>query len=698
MERIYLKPKSSEIIVKGDPRDGFADIYAYDSNSDDASKKLGNLFVVGTVKHDSTDVSYMTSLVSALAKREYYIKPMATPKEAFTNTLKKINEVVQEFFKNTGVVVNMGIFVIAGNQILISKLGRFKILLAREEETIDILNNIQLFEKEHIQEKEFSNIISGKVLESDRLLAFCPSRSVSSRERFIKADFLKLTRTDFGEKIKKIKNQSKRFSCALLYVDLNEVKETAKAPRIQPQELMKATLAAQELDNKNQKKEKGTKIGKKGKPKLTDTNIKMQEKIELTAQETEEKSGEPQILETADERTGQDQAAELPNIISTEFSLGKREGFFGTLLKKVRVLHVNLTPRFRAVLIATGIIGMVIVALVIKSMFFVDPATRKIQEIVQKTETNIRLARTKIDQKETGEARKILFGSIANLYTTTDEENNSTNTLRQEMFELLDSIDLVSVASPVLVYQLSADAGSAMLLSPNDNSLLVYTTDDTNDTSSLLRIVSSSIDEGTPIDAIAPTSLFTTEEERRPILIDTINGRVLIVEEDDKKTNSFDVKDPIIDVSFYDNNLYMLTRSTIRKVKDITKDKNTVQQWLKEDVTLASDNILMAIDGNIHLMSQSGILTTYFRGEEKKQAQTSLQPDPDGMLLEGDDESPYLYLVNKQLGRINVLNKEDGSLYKTYKTGTEQPIVSAAVGPNETIYFITQDNKVWKIK
>ena len=98
MERIYLKPKSSEIIVKGDPQDGFADIYAYDSNSSDASKKLGDLFVVGTVKHDSTDVSYMTSLVSALAKREYYIKPTATPKEAFTNTLKKINEVVQEFF------------------------------------------------------------------------------------------------------------------------------------------------------------------------------------------------------------------------------------------------------------------------------------------------------------------------------------------------------------------------------------------------------------------------------------------------------------------------------------------------------------------------------------------------------------------------------------------------------------------------
>ena len=42
------------------------------------------------------------NLVASLAKREYYARPELTPKEAFTETLKKINDVVSQFFKDRG--------------------------------------------------------------------------------------------------------------------------------------------------------------------------------------------------------------------------------------------------------------------------------------------------------------------------------------------------------------------------------------------------------------------------------------------------------------------------------------------------------------------------------------------------------------------------------------------------------------------
>src|SRR3989344_7825222 len=163
MEKIFIKPDSKEIVFRGKPEDGHVDVFSY-NYEDNAATNLGGLFIVGQVQPATEDTSYMVNLVASLAKREYYSKSDIAPKEAFSKTLKKINEVLQDFFKNKDLDVNIGIFAVAGENIFISRLGKFKIFLARDNKNVDILNNINLFNKEHIQEKEFSNVISGKIL------------------------------------------------------------------------------------------------------------------------------------------------------------------------------------------------------------------------------------------------------------------------------------------------------------------------------------------------------------------------------------------------------------------------------------------------------------------------------------------------------------------------------------------------------
>src|SRR3989344_1380859 len=256
MERVFLKPTSREILIKDSDKEGYLDIFSYDYNADGNKRGLGSLYIIGNVNQaepaesgaesvESPDVAYMINLVASLAKREYYSNTDLTPKEAFAATLKKINEIVDEFFKNRGTKINIGMFAVAGEDIIISKLGKFKIILSRENEAIDILNNITLFNKEHVQEKEFSNIISGKIQSGDKLLAYYPTRFITSREKTIKDHFVKLAWSDFADKINTIRSTKTDAACAALYIDLNKV----KAPAIKPKPVAPLAESATLINN-----------------------------------------------------------------------------------------------------------------------------------------------------------------------------------------------------------------------------------------------------------------------------------------------------------------------------------------------------------------------------------------------------------------------------------------------------------------
>src|SRR3989344_8628619 len=127
MEKVFLKSTSQEIVIKGSSKEGHTDVFAYDYYNDDNKRKLGGLYIIGNVKQDDAteaktentpDIAYVTNLVASLAKREYYSKPEISPRDAFSATLKKINDVVEEFFKNKSLKLNIGIFAVAGEQIL----------------------------------------------------------------------------------------------------------------------------------------------------------------------------------------------------------------------------------------------------------------------------------------------------------------------------------------------------------------------------------------------------------------------------------------------------------------------------------------------------------------------------------------------------------------------------------------------------
>jgi len=151
-----------------------------------------------------------------------------------------------------------------------------------------------------------------------------------------------------------------------------------------------------------------------------------------------------------------------------------------------------------------------------------------------------------------------------------------------------------------------------------------------------------------------------------------------------------------LDIYPYQGNLYILTPDSIYKIADAIEGKNTAAVWLDKDNQLPSDPMLLAIDSNIFVMSKTGILTTFYRGKKTAEVNTSIPISQDSILLTTEDSS-FLYLVDKKMGRIHMVAKETGAIFKTLKLNNQEPITDATIDENESIFILTADNKIWKI-
>ncbi|MBP9822298.1 MAG: hypothetical protein KBC81_02565 [Candidatus Pacebacteria bacterium] len=682
MEKVFINPVAKEILVKGAAKEGTVDLFSYDNNGN--NKSLGNLFVIGNIQgggaeenKDDIDVGYVLNLVASLAKREYYINQDISPKDAFSAALKKINGVVEEFFKNKETKINIGIFAVAGDQIHISKLGKFKILLAREGKNIDILNNLQLFDKESTQEKEFSNIISGKIVEGDRILAFYPSRATTSREKYIKDHFLKSTQEEFAAQLASIKDSKPDFACAALHIDIQKCTESAVAPAIQPKELQEEEQ--EKIINEPVKKESAvlTPVAQLATTDLEDED-ELEEESAPVAKTIAKLAPEPAI----------------PKIIPSEFARGKREL---TLFKHIRrIKNVNLTPKVK--MYAMG--GMAIIALItifsLKSFVFVDSATRQLNATISEVQKNIKLAQDKQTAGDIADARTLLMGSLASI--TQSESSNGTSKkvedIKKQVSTALDSLDGAIDATPTKeTFAISPDLGTAKLALSSGSNFYAYL--EQKESNSLLKITpDGSVVSTIPVKDISPSAIFGSDAY--VALIDSSAKKItsLSTSKSTLISKSF-TSDTLVGQEIYQDNLYALTSNSIFKITDAALGKTDSTTWLSDKETLASGASLIAVDGNVYVLSNDGKLTTYYKGVKKSETPTLVAPETGSLLLTTTD-LPNLYLVNTKSGRIYIFDKKSGSVSKVLKVALPQPIISATLATDGTVYILS-DNKIWKI-
>ena len=600
--------------------------------------------MVGNISHPTDDLAYALNLIAALAKREYYARPGIAIKDAFSNTLRKVNEVVSELFENNGAKINMGIFTIADGSLLISKLGKFKLFLARTGGIVDVLNNVEHFEKDaDATGSQFSNIISGKVQEHDRLLALFPNRSLTTRERFVKSDFDKLDKDAFIAKLAAIREQKDTFSCAALYITVQKIREiTAPAPSFVPEPQQQQVRFAQAPQHDTPPIAQPTSLG---------------------SEET------------------------IPRIIPSEFSLGRKKNPVMAFFRRLGLTDLN--PRSRAIGLVVMIAALVGGTLFVRSLVTPSAEEEALATVISDVRDQMKIAKTKVNQNEIPEARTLLGASLAalNPFISGDSASTAAQEIRSELFAELDALDQAKLAEPQLAFDNSKEEAKISYIAAQ-NGLYVYRTTETVGT--LNAISTSAIADSVTVPAQA--TALTGSDSLHTVIAGTNAASVK-----GQSVTPITLSTALAHLEQFGDNLYGVANSTIMRVSGAAQGKGTASAWLKSSASLPADVVDIAIDGNIYAVTTTGTLLTYYKGERTGEVSTGLPVSPASQLFTGVD-LPYVYILDTTLNRLYLVDKKSGSLFKTITFPEEHEVVTATVHPNGSLFYLTEDQKVWQVQ
>lgn len=671
MEKIILKPGVKELIYKNGEENVHFDVLSY-QGVNGQEKMLGSLFVLGHIKYAEENLAYAVSLISSLAKREYYSEHSLqeqNSKSAFERTLKKLNEVLDDFFKNKNLKLDIGLAAISGDNIYISRLGKFKIALARNGKYIDVLNNIDLFSKDTESEKQFSNIISGKIQPNDKIFAYLPFRSITSREKQLNSIFVEENQDEFSQKIAHLAANANNFSCCGVHIDMQEIKEIP-IPAISSRTILSAQIKNNKKsvasDNPAETPKMGTVYADPNKEKKQDVQIDLK------------LSGQDQIQETP----------EQSQIIPAEFSVSKREHFFTPFTKNIKkfllIGRFNNRARKRNFTVLSAIVLAPILVFVLLKAGDESNANKN---LIKQAGDNLKLAQSRITQNNTKDARILLQASSANLVGISSKKSDE---MKQQINQTLDSIDHVSDKQPALFSNpllQNKDFKASLITVSGDH---VYVVDANGSISAVTPDSISKLEQF----KTGPQFLFSTSS-----LVSAFNGSGIfgVYNLESKKKNEYSLKDPTpaSDAALYEDNLYTLSSNTVYKYADILTGGTKRTNWMNE--TPGDSLLSITADGNIYALTNDGRLVKYFKG--KKAGEFDLQMIPSsGNRIFSFKDSAFVYLSDKTAKRVYVFDKSNGLLKTTFKldlVGTPKDIY---ISPDNSIWVLSDDNKIWVVR
>lgn len=685
MEKITLKPVVKELIYKGGEDNVHFDVLSY-QGAGAQEKMLGSLFVLGHIKYAEENMAYAVSLISSLAKREYYSEASLreqNAKSAFEHTLKKLNEVLEDFFQNKNFKLNIGLAVISGENIYISRLGKFKIALARGGKYIDILNNVELFSKDSEGEKQFSNIISGKIQPDDKIFAYFPSRSITAREKQLNEIFVKENQDEFSQKIAKLAANAANFSCCGVHIDLKQIKEI---PIQSPATYVKPVLSTKIKSGEEKIASRTSEIS------LTNTDPTGEIK-DIKQQHDFETQTPTENLETEQSR-----------IIPAEFLVSRRSTVFTMLLGGLQKLASMGRWNTRARRHTFVLISAVVLIPILTFVLLKTGGSDTDKNILKQAGENLKLAQSRITQNNPKDARSLLQTSLLNL---TDLSGKKAEDTKQQLNQTLDGIDHVSDKQPALFADPAAnnkDFKANFITALQDR---VYATDTDGNVFAVGQNEVASLGQLKTI----PQFIFSDSS-----FVSVFNGSDTFSSYDLKtqKTNTYSLKEPVqaYDAVLYESNLYTLSNNAIYKYADATTGgiKRTVWASPVRDregsqrVPIsngASDNesgnlTAITADGNIYALTNEGKMIKYFKGKKTGELDLQVIPSSDIRLFTYKD-SAFIYLADKANKRVYIFDKENGSLKTAYKLDAAGTIQDIFVSPDSTVWILSTDNKIWKI-
>jgi hypothetical protein len=665
VEKIFLKPSFREVLHKGSEPDVFFDILSY-SGSTTQEKNLGSVIVLSYLRQKDDDLSYIVSLVSSLAKREFYSPQSISEQDArtaFERTLKKLNEILVEYFEKKDFTLNLGLAAISGDNLYISRLGKFKVALARNEEYIDILNNVNLFSKDDVQEHQFDNIISGKLKANDKMFCYFPVRTMSSREKVLNPLFVSEKQNDFCKKIDSFAVNSPNFACCGIHININQTKEI-------PVEL--------------------------NLPSIETPKVELASLSETLDGDISDKSDAPSIPSKETHRKFVDVEPAIDpaptNVIRAEMSVAKRNNIFASIVSKMFSFSFLKRKHRYAVIGRTKnnnyrwvMLGLIIVAVGIGGWMIVKNSGNSVEtDLVARANEFLQSARSRLTQNNSRDARVILYQALASISGATGK---NISAVRDELSKTLNIIDQVSEKKPEQILNFSENNPGIFLVASSGST--IYAVGNSN---LLLSVNAGKVSE---LGQISFAPKYISADNSFVSVFDG-NSKVMAYDIKKNKLSEYILKDPAesIDSSFFMNNLYILSGKEIVKYADVTTGNVKRTSWgnVETDDNLNS----FSIDGNIYALSTNGAIIDMLKGKKQSEYSLSVTPKNDSKLYTSKD-LPFLYLSVISDNRVYVFDKTSGSLKVTYDLSSIGDTNSIAISSDGTI-IISAASSLWQIK
>lgn len=688
--KILNKSSIKELLV-GNRTDGKSSFDVITGGNNPKDEALGRLCLVGQVSSEGDeDINYLVSLLGSLAKREYYSREAlkeGSPRKSFERTLVKLNEVLENFFASDKLSVNVGLLAIADGELMTSKLGKFKVGLARDGEYIDVINNVDLFRKDPSSSLQFSNIISGPIKKQDKIIAFIPTKSTSTREKTLRSNFLQNDQSQFYAKIDKISQDSENFSLCGVHIDIAET-------RIQDiAEDIKQTSAKSEIYD-NQVKDRYEDVNAYAISYKEDSEVisSTYKKVDTEAGK-EDISAKPVIKDLGETSS---QIIELdnsyPSMLPTAVTYSSK-GATGASVRIAKLILIlkNFLPNINLPglnKINFKLVAIVIVVGISASLFFIMP-TKEAKALKEFGLVKAQL----IESLNSGDLKKAKETSDNALNIISPFQSKEADLARASIAELFDKAEKRDSKMPELFRDFSQQLTSGTITNIEISGDEIITVSSDKD------IARSKTDSLTQVGSIKhnPASWILAGKNKILSLEDGKNLRILNINEKVEITDSNEISEEMYSPVVFGTNIYAVSRkdSQIYKIDNGTKGGFKLTKWNKD--TLNGKPSSIAIDGSIYaLIPSESVIKVLFKGTSQNEIKINFDITDSSQIFTLEESSDLVIFVPERK-LVYIVDKTSGSLNRSYSLASIETIKDFKLGSDNSIYILDTNNKLFKL-
>lgn len=175
-------------------------------------RRMGSLYMLGFLKNTLPQNSKFLDNLAKFIKEKYYKAISKSPEKSLRETLRRANEYLENIAKQGDVSwlgnLNFAVISVKNAELNFTKVGELKLFLLRKGHIIDIDQKLKFEDIEPYPLKIFGNIISGKLVENDILVASTTDVSDFFVKEKILAEIATITPFD-QKKLKEVLNNKK---------------------------------------------------------------------------------------------------------------------------------------------------------------------------------------------------------------------------------------------------------------------------------------------------------------------------------------------------------------------------------------------------------------------------------------------------------------------------------------------------------